>query len=158
MLPSKRCFWKGHLGREKQGKRIQENCFATQLAVLGFMVMGLASGCLWPIILTQSPSWWHTHCSAKMDVREKDSGSWLDTWCHLLTFPDLFQLVVAYQFHVPYGPLVVKQLMQMVTWLDSAWPGWVVSVSVLPLTVTLAKRIITVRWLEQGKGVQNDGG
>ena len=51
-------------------------------------------GCFWSFIL--SPPWWHTHCSAKMDASEKYSGRWLDTWCHLLTFPQLFQLVVAY--------------------------------------------------------------
>ena len=46
-------------------------------------------------ILTQSPSWWCTPCSAKMDARE-DSGRWSDMWCLLLTFPELFQLVEAY--------------------------------------------------------------
>ena len=53
-------------------------------------------GCLWPIILTQSPSWWHTHCPAKMEASDKDSGKWSDMWCLLLTCPELFQLVVAY--------------------------------------------------------------
>ena len=43
------------------------------LAVLGFMVMGLVSGGLWPITLIQSLSW-HTHCSAKVDASERDSG------------------------------------------------------------------------------------
>ena len=33
---------------------------------------------------------------SKMDAREKDSGRWSDMWCLLLTFPELFQLVVAY--------------------------------------------------------------
>ena len=70
---------------------------ARWLQVLGFMVMGfLFLGCLWPIILTQAPSWWCTHCSAKMDSSEKDSGKWQDTWHLLLAFPELFQLVVAY--------------------------------------------------------------
>ena len=32
----------------------------------------------------------------KMDGSEKDSGRWLDTWCHLLTFPELSLLMVAY--------------------------------------------------------------
>ena len=53
-------------------------------------------GCLWPIILIQSLSWWHTHLSAKMDASERDFGKWTDTRCHLLTFPELFRLVVAY--------------------------------------------------------------
>ena len=35
---------KGHPGREQEGKGTQEDCSATWLAVLGFMVMGLVSG------------------------------------------------------------------------------------------------------------------
>ena len=35
-------------------------------------------------------------CSAKMDASEKDSGRWSDMWYLLLTFPELFRLVVAY--------------------------------------------------------------
>ena len=80
----------------KEGKGSQENCSVTWLAVWDFMVMGFVSGCLWPIILTQSPSWWRTHRSAKMDASERDSGRWTDTRCPLLTFPELFLLVVAY--------------------------------------------------------------
>ena len=34
---------KGHLGRDQQGEETQEDCSAMQLAVSGFMVMGLAS-------------------------------------------------------------------------------------------------------------------
>ena len=45
-------------------------------SVLGFMVMGLVSGL--SLHLIQNPSWWHVHCSAKMDASEKDSGRWLD--------------------------------------------------------------------------------
>ena len=63
------------------------------LTVLGIMVMGLVSG----LSLTNySDSWWHTHCSDNMDASEKDSGRWSDTQHLLLTFPKLFQLVVAY--------------------------------------------------------------
>ena len=86
-------------GTQAESSRVRETgrtALPRGSTVSGFMVMGLVSRLSLPIILTQSPSWWHTHCSAKMDVTEKDSGSWLDTWCHLLTFPDLFQLVVAY--------------------------------------------------------------
>ena len=35
---------KGHPGGDQWGKGTQENCSATRLAVLGFMVMGLVSG------------------------------------------------------------------------------------------------------------------
>ena len=34
---------RGHPGREQQGKGVQENCSATWLTVLGFMLMGLVS-------------------------------------------------------------------------------------------------------------------
>ena len=47
---------KGHPGGEQEGKGTQENCSATWLPVLGFMVMGLVSRWLWPIILIQSLS------------------------------------------------------------------------------------------------------
>ena len=62
---------------------------------------------LWPLTLIQSPSWWRMHCSAKTGASEEDSGRWLDTWCLLLTFPELFCLVVAYQFCVPYQDLLL---------------------------------------------------
>ena len=66
------------------------------LAVLGFMVMELVSRLSLANHLTQSPSWCCTPCLAKMNAREKDSGRWSDMWCLLLTFPELFQLVMAY--------------------------------------------------------------
>ena len=86
---------KGHPGGEQEGKGTQENCSAVWLAVLGFMVMGLVSRWLWPIILIQSLSWWHMHRSAKMDASERDSGKWTDRQGLFSTFPELFRLVVA---------------------------------------------------------------
>ena len=87
---------KGHPGGEQDGKGTQENCSATWLAVLGFMVMRLVSGWLWPIILIQSLPWWCTNHSAKMDASERDSGKWTDRQGLFSTFPELFRLVVAY--------------------------------------------------------------
>ena len=70
------------------------------------MVKGLVSG----LSLTNhsdSGSFLVAHALLKQDdVSEKDSGRWLDPWCHLLTFPELFRLVVAYSFHVPYQDLL----------------------------------------------------
>ena len=89
-------------------------------------------GCPQPIILTQSPSWWCTPCSAKMDAREKDSGRWSDRWCLLLTFPELFRLVEAYSL------FLTRISCRKTTHANSyygAWPGWAVSISVLLLTV-----------------------
>ena len=92
---SKRFYWERAPGWRAVGKGTHENCSAAWLTVSGFMVMGLPGG-LWPIILIQSLSWWCTHRSAKMDASERDSGKWTDTWRLLLTFPELFRLVVAY--------------------------------------------------------------
>ena len=95
------------------------------------MVMGLVSGCLWPIILTQSPSWWDTHCSAKMVASEEiwevvgyvvsflhfpdSSGWWWLISSVFLTRTSCCKLTHANGF---YG----------------AWSGWAVSVDELPLT------------------------
>ena len=106
---------KGHPGGEQEGKGTQENCSAAGLAVLGFMVMGLVSGWLWPIILIQSLPWWRTHHSAKMDASERDSRKWTDRQGLL----DLSRTLLAGGgLLVPYslsGFPVIKQLMQMVT-------------------------------------------
>ena len=75
---SKRFYWERAPGWRAVGKRTQEKCSAAWLAVLGFMVMGLVSGWLWPIILIQSLSWLHTHRSDKMDAGKRDSGKWTD--------------------------------------------------------------------------------
>ena len=78
------------------GKGTQEKTSVTWLAVSGFMVMGLVSG--WSLANhSDSESFlWCTPCSAKMDARQKDSGRWSSMWCLLLTFPELFRLMVAY--------------------------------------------------------------
>ena len=87
---------KGHPGGEQEAEGTQENCSAAWLTVSAFMVMGLVSGGLWPVILIQSLSWWRRHHSAKMDASKRDSGKWTDAQCLLSTFPELFRLVVAY--------------------------------------------------------------
>ena len=96
MLTKQETLLERGAGGEQQGKETQENCYASWLTVSGFMVIGLVPGWLWPIILIQRLSWWHTHRSAKMDASERDSGKWTDTRCLLSTFPELFRLVVAY--------------------------------------------------------------
>ena len=42
---------KGCLGRKQQSKGTRENCSAMWFTVSGFMVIGLVSSCLWPVIL-----------------------------------------------------------------------------------------------------------
>ena len=86
-------------GTQAESSRVRETgrtALPRGSTVSGFMVMGLVSRLSLPLILTHSPSWWHTHHSTKMDASERDSGRWSDRWCLLLTYPELFQLVVAY--------------------------------------------------------------
>ena len=97
-----------------EGKRPQEDCSVAWFALSDFMVTGLPyPGCLWPIILTQDPSWWR---SAKMDFSEEDSGRLVGhmDWHLLLTFPEFFQLGLLVLCS-SLGSSVIKLLMQMVT-------------------------------------------
>ena len=59
------------------------------------MVLGLVSG-FSLANYSDSESFLVVPCSAKMDAREKDSRRWSDTWCLLLTFLELFLVVVDY--------------------------------------------------------------
>ena len=65
-------------------------------AVSGFKVMGLVSR--WSLTNhSYSGSLLVVHALlAKVDASERDSGKWMDMRCLLLTFPELFWLVVAY--------------------------------------------------------------
>ena len=87
---------KGHPGGEQEGEGTQENCSAAWLAVSGFMVMGLVSG--WSLANhPNSESFLVAHASLSQDgCKEGDSWKWTDTWCLLLTFPQLLWLGVAY--------------------------------------------------------------
>ena len=66
------------------------------LEVLGFMVMGLVSRLSLANHSDSESFLVVPSCSAKMDASEEDSGRWLHTWCHFLTFPEFSPLVVAY--------------------------------------------------------------
>ena len=114
---------KGHLGREQEGKRTQEK---SQIL-------------WWWLWVRMTDSWWRMHCSAKTDATEKDSGRWLDTWCLLLTFPELFGW-----WWLISSVFLTRTSCRKITHANGyygAWPGWVASVSVCPLTVaaTLGK-------------------
>ena len=82
----------------------------------------------------KSPSWWCTPCSAKMNARE-DSGRWLAMWCLLLNFPELFCW-----WRLISSVFLTRTSCHKTTHTNGyygAWPGWAVSISVLPLTVPL---------------------
>ena len=88
---------KGSPSGEQEGKGTQENCSATWLEV-GFYDDGIS----FQIVFNQS--FWlrvlpgeQVHALFSQDgCIKKDSGRWLDMWCHFLTFPELTLLMVAY--------------------------------------------------------------
>ena len=110
---------KGRPGGEQQGEGPQETCSATWLTASGFVVMGLVSGLslanhlAWPIFgLTQGPSWWCVHPSAKMHSGEEDSGRLVGRPfgpCRIL--PVSFRAAALRSL---LGPPVVRQLRQAV--------------------------------------------
>ena len=79
---------KGRPGGKQEGEGTQEDRSALWFAVSGVMVMRLVSGCLWPIILTQGPFWWHAHHSGTMESSQKVSGRLVGQadWCLLSPF------------------------------------------------------------------------
>ena len=101
------------------------NCSAMRLAVLGFMVMGLvsrlslANHLTWlKSSLTQGPSWWCVHLSAKMCNIEKDSGRFIgntDWHLHPPSSPSQILLVTFWHNELCSlsGPLISRQLMQV---------------------------------------------
>ena len=98
--------------------------------------MALVSGWLWPIILIQSLPWLRTHRSAKMDASERDSGKWTDRQGLLSTFPNSS----GWWWLISSG-FLIRISCHKTTHADGdygAWPGWAVSISVLPLTLSLA--------------------
>ena len=69
-----------------------------------------------------------------MDASERDSGKWTDTWCLLSTFPELFWLM----WWLISSVFLIRISRHKTTHANGyygAWPGWAVSISVLPLTV-----------------------
>ena len=92
------------------------------------------SGSLWPIILIQSLSWWPTHRSAKMDASERDSGSGRTCGVSFRPFP-----ISSGLWWLISSVFLIRISCHKTTHANGyygAWPGWAVSISVLPLTLT----------------------
>ena len=117
------------------GRETQENNSATWLAVSGFTVIGLVSGLSLANHVTQSPSWWCIHCSSKRDPSKKHSG-----WTHDVSFSP-FLNYSSWRWLI--SSLFLKRTSCCKTTRANgyygAWPGWAVSVSVLPLTTPLCE-------------------
>ena len=124
---------KGRPGREQEGKGTQ-NCSATWLAVLGFMVMGLVSR-LSLVNHSDSESFLVVQALFSQDGRQRE-GFWEVVGQMVSPFDLSWTLLVGGGLLVPCslpGPPVIKQLMQMVTMVPGQ--GWAVSISVIPLTL-----------------------
>ena len=93
---------------------------------------GVSFRVVWLITLTQGPSWWRAHCSAKMDSSEKDSGSLIRHMGWRLLSPFDFpwillvgsSLLVLHSF--PGPPLKITHASDYCL----AWPGQTGSVSI----------------------------
>ena len=129
---SKRFYWEGHPGGEQEGKGTQESCSAAWLAVLGFMVMGFVSG--WSLANHSNsvfpggariaqPRWMLARGilgsgrTGSVSSRPFPNSS---GWWWLISSVFLIRISYHKTTHANgyYG----------------AWPGWAVSISVLPLT------------------------
>ena len=127
---------KGHPGGEQEGKGTQENCSVTWLAVLGFMVIGLVSG---------------------LSLANHSDSRVLSVGTHLVQprwMPERRILGGGQTGGVSFWPFpnssgwwrLVNSLFLTRTSCHKttntndyygAWPGWVISISVLPLTLLL---------------------
>ena len=94
---SKRLYWEGSSWAES--RRVREPRSTALIRGLQSQVLwrwDSFPGCLWPIILTQSLSWWHIHCSAEMDSSKKDSERLVGRVTSPFDLPEFFWLAVAY--------------------------------------------------------------
>lgn len=74
----KRLYWEGTRVERSRVRGTQEDCSAMCLTISGFMGMGLVSRLSVANPLTQGPSWWRTHHSAKMDSsKRRILGDWV---------------------------------------------------------------------------------
>ena len=127
---------KGRPGGEQEGKGTQENSSVTWLAVSGVLVMELVSG-LFLASHSDSDSFLVVHALFSQDGCQRE-GFWEVVRQVVSPFDLSRTLLVGGGLLVPCslpGPPVVKQLHANSYY--GVWPGWVVSVSVLPLTIWL---------------------
>ena len=113
---SKRFYWERAPGWRAVGKGTQENCSVTWLTVSGFMVIGLVSG--WSLANhSNSELFLVVHTSLRQDGCWRE-GFWEVDGQAVSPFDLSRTLLVGGGLLVPYslsGPLVIKQLMEMLT-------------------------------------------
>ena len=125
---------KGNPDGEQQGKGTQENCSAVWLTVLGFMVMRLVSR--WSLANhSNSESFLVAHTSLRQDGCYRE-GFWEVDGQAVSPFDPSWTLLIGGGLLVPYS--LSRSPSHKTTHANGyygAWPGWAVSISVLPLTI-----------------------
>ena len=124
---------KGHLGGEQHGKGTQENSFVTWPAVLDFMVMGLVSG-LSLADHSKSESFLVVHALFSQDGCQRE-GFW-EVVRHVVSPFDLFPNSSGWWrlFSFMFFTRTSCHKTIHANGYYGTWPGWAVSISVLPLT------------------------
>ena len=120
-------------GGEQQGKGTQENSSVTRLAVSGFMVMGLVSG-LSLANHSDSESFLVVHALFSQDGCQR--GFW-EVVGHVVSPFDLSQ--TSSWWWLISSVFLTRTSCCKTTHANGyygAWPGWAVSIRVLPLTIS----------------------
>ena len=126
---------KGRPGGEWEGRGTQEDCPATWLAVSGFMVMGLLST-LSLTNLSDSESFLVVHALLSQDgCQQRILGGGLTRGVSFGPFPNssCWWWLISSMFLTRTSCCKTAHA----NCYCGAWPGWAVSVSVLPLTAVL---------------------
>ena len=125
---------KGNAGGAQQGKGTQEDCSATCLTVSGFMGMGLVSR-LSVANHSDSGSFLVAHASLGQDGFQQ-GGFWeigrtysISLWPFLNSSSWWWLITSVFLTRISYRKTTHAK------GYYGAWPGWVVSISMLPLTV-----------------------
>ena len=123
---------KGHLGGEQEAKGTQENCSAEWLEVSGFMVMGLASR--WSLANhSNSESFLVVHAEARGMLARGILGSRWTLSVSFQPFPN------SSLWWLTSSVFLIRISCNKTTHANGyygAWPGWAVSITVLPLTIS----------------------
>ena len=130
---SKRFYWERAPGWRAEGKGTQENCSVTWLAVLGFMVMGLVSNGLSVANHSDSENFLVVYALFNQDGCQRER--FWEVVGHVESpFEFSRTLPVGEGFLVVFFTRTSCLKTTHANGYYGAWPGWAVSVSVLPLT------------------------
>ena len=135
ILTKERLYCKRVLDQRTVGWGNPGELLCPWLEVLGFMLMGLFPGGLWPIILIQGLSWWRRHPQPRWVLARGILGSGRTGGVSFRPFPNS-----SGWWWLISSAFLIRLSCHKTTHANGyygAWPGWVVSISGLPLTKLL---------------------